>query len=154
MGIIKLIASWFGIGYIKGGGTIAAAVTCIILWFLWQHNLLQSNVSMAITTVIIIAIGIFTGNKVEPEWGKDSYRVVIDEVAGVLVNLLFIPHTLSFLIAAFVLFRFFDMVKPLGIRKTEALPAGTGVMMDDVIAGIYGNVVLQIAVAIIVHMHI
>lgn len=154
MGIIKLIASWFGIGYIKGGGTIAAAVTCIIVWFLWKHNLLHSNVSMMITTVIIIAIGIFTGNKVEPDWGKDSYRVVIDEVAGVLVNLLFIPHTLPFLIAAFVLFRFFDMVKPLGIRRTEALPAGIGVMMDDVIAGIYGNVVLQIAVAIIVYMHI
>jgi phosphatidylglycerophosphatase A len=153
MGLIKLIASWFGIGYIKGGGTIAAAVTCIALWFLWKHRLLHTNLAMIITTLVILLIGIFVGNKVEPEWGKDSYRVVIDEVAGVLVNLLFVPHTLYFLIGGFVLFRFFDMVKPLGIRKAEALPAGTGVMMDDVFAGIYGNVVLQIIIAFTVYLH-
>jgi phosphatidylglycerophosphatase A len=108
---------------------------------------------MIITTLVILLIGIFVGNKVEPDWGKDSYRVVIDEVAGVLVNLIFVPHTLYFLIGGFVLFRFFDMVKPLGIRKAEALPAGTGVMMDDVFAGIYGNIVLQIIIAFTVYLH-
>jgi phosphatidylglycerophosphatase A len=53
-------------------------------------------------------------------------------------------------LAGFILFRFFDMVKPLGIRKLEDLPGGTGVMLDDVLAGVYGNIILQIAVLVIV----
>jgi phosphatidylglycerophosphatase A len=101
--------------------------------------------SVVIVTVFITFLGIYVGNKVEPEWGKDSYRVVIDEVAGMLVTMLFLPANLYLLLAGLVLFRFFDILKPLGIRKMEALPGGTGVMMDDVLAGVYGNIILQIA---------
>jgi len=146
MNIHKIIASWFGIGYIKGGGTVAAAVTCIILFLLRGQNLLANVWVLPLATVIITLIGIYVGNKVEGDWGKDSYRVVIDEVAGQMVALLFISLTNTNLIIGLILFRFFDMVKPLGIRKLEDLPAGTGVMMDDVLAGIYANIVLQIIV--------
>lgn len=140
----KLIASWFGIGYIKGGGTIAAAVTCVLVYLLWQTNIGHNQWLWVAITAIVTAIGIYTGNKVEPYWGKDSYRVVIDEVAGMLVTMLFLPPNPYLLIVGFILFRFFDMVKPLYIRKMEALPAGTGVMMDDILAGVYSNIVLQI----------
>lgn len=150
--MIKLIASWLGIGYIKGGGTIAAAVTCVLIYLLWQVPAGHNYWLFLLITIAINVLGIYVGNKVEPYWGKDSYRVVIDEVAGMLVNILFIPHTLYFLIAGFVLFRFFDMLKPLGIRKMEVLPGGTGVMLDDVAAGIYGNIVLQIAVVVMAHV--
>ncbi len=144
----KLIASWLGIGYIKGGGTIAAAVTCILLYFFWQTPAGHNYWLLLLITLVITLLGIYVGNQVEPDWGKDSYRVVIDEVAGMLVSLLFVPQRTELLIAGLVLFRFFDMVKPLYIRKMEDLPGGTGVMMDDVLAGVYSNILLQIAVLV------
>lgn len=140
----KLIASWFGIGYIKGGGTIAAAVTCGLLYLLWKIPYGQTWWLLLMITIIINFIGIYVGDQVEPDWGKDSYRVVIDEVAGMLVTMLFFPANNYLLLVGFILFRFFDMVKPLYIRRLEALPGGTGVMLDDVAAGIYANIVLRI----------
>ncbi|MES2277655.1 MAG: phosphatidylglycerophosphatase A [Bacteroidota bacterium] len=145
----KLIATWFGIGYIKGGGTIAAAVTCGLLWLYWPTAIAANNWFLLLWTVLITLLGIYVGDKVEPFWGKDSYRVVIDEVAGMMVTMLFIPHNAWLLLAGFILFRFFDMVKPLFIRRLEALPGGTGVMMDDILAGVYGNIILQIAVVLL-----
>ncbi len=140
----KLIASWFGIGYLKGGGTYASVVTCIIIYFLWQVPQTLAPLPVTLIGVAILATGIYTGNKVEPFWGKDSYRVVIDEVAGMWITMMLVPlNNIKLLIAGLVLFRFFDMVKPLFIRRMEALPGGTGVMMDDVLAGIYANIVLQ-----------
>lgn len=149
MNISKIIASWFGIGYIKGGGTIAAVVTCSILYMLNSQAVFDSIWILPAATVVITLIGILTGNQVEPYWGKDSYRVVIDEVAGQMIALLFVPLTTVNLVIGLVLFRFFDILKPLGIRKMENLPAGTGVMMDDVLAGIYANIVLQIVLLLI-----
>jgi phosphatidylglycerophosphatase A len=138
----KIIASIFGIGYLKGGGTYAALVTCGLIWFLWQSPVLQNPLYLLIITVIITLWGVYVSNKVEPDWGEDSSRVVIDEVAGMLISMLFIPANFYFLLAGFILFRFFDIVKPLYIRKMEALPSGTGVMMDDVLAGVYSNILL------------
>lgn len=135
-----------GIGYIKGGGTIAAGITCLIIYLLQKYQLLGGNITLIITAVVITLIGIYTGNKVEPLWGKDSYRVVIDEVAGMLVTLLFTKLTVLTLISGFVLFRFFDMVKPLYIKRMEKLPGGTGVMMDDILAGVYANLVLHVVI--------
>lgn len=140
----KIIASWFGIGYMKGGGTVAAAVTCLLLYGLAQVHGLTTVWMLPLITVVITAIGIYTGNQVEPEWGKDSYRVVIDEVAGQLVTLLFVPIIPLNLVVGLILFRFFDITKPLFIRKMEDLPGGTGVMMDDVLAGVYANIVLHL----------
>lgn len=142
----KLIASWFGIGYIKGGGTIAAAVTCGLVYLLWQIPYGQNAWVFLGLTVMITLLGIYVGDKVEPFWGKDSSRVVIDEVAGLMVTILFLPVNVYILLIGFVLFRFFDILKPLYIRRLEALPGGTGVMLDDVAAGIYGNIVLHILV--------
>ena len=142
----KLIASVFGIGYIKGGGTVAAIVTCVALYFLWPLAIMQHTLSLIVITVVVTIVGIIVGNLVEPYWGKDSYRVVIDEVAGMLVTMLFIPANLYYLLIGLVLFRFFDIVKPLYIRRMEALPGGTGVMMDDILAGVYANIVLLVVV--------
>jgi phosphatidylglycerophosphatase A len=140
----KLIASIFGIGYIKGGGTIAAAVTCGIIWLLWANGI--SPHLFLLMGLIVTLIGVYVGNQVESEWGKDSYRVVIDEVAGMWITVLFIPQSLSLLVAGFILFRFFDIVKPLYIRRMEAFKGGWGVMLDDVLAGVYANIVLQVIV--------
>jgi phosphatidylglycerophosphatase A len=140
----KLIASIFGIGYIKGGGTIAAAVTCGIIWLLWAMGV-SPHLFLA-GCLVVTLIGVYVGNQVEPYWGKDSSRVVIDEVAGMWIAVLFIPPSLPLLIAGFILFRFFDIVKPLYIRRMENFKGGWGVMLDDVLAGVYANILLQVIV--------
>ena len=138
----KLTATVFGIGYIgKGAGTVAAIFACICWYLAWIGNY-QAFYSVIITG-IIIGLGIWAGNMVEPIWGKDHGRVVIDEVAGMCISLLFIPVTIKFILAGLILFRFFDIVKPLFIKKLELLPGGWGVMMDDILAGVYTNIILQ-----------
>ncbi len=142
MNLPKWIASCLGIGNIKGGGTIAAMVTCIAWWLVNVHV----NIWMIAVTIAIIIIGIWSSSVVEKDWGKDSSKVVIDEVAGMCISLLFVPVTIQWIVIALVLFRFFDIVKPLYIRNTEALPGGWGVMADDILAGIYSNIVLQVII--------
>jgi len=142
----QLIASVAGIGYVKGGGTIAAVVYCII-WFLLPAGF-GFSAWQVITTAAIIAVGTWSSNKVDSIWGKDSSKVVIDEVAGMAITLLYVPHNIIFLLTGLVLFRFFDIVKPLGIRQMEKFPTGWGVMADDILAGIYSLIVLQLIILI------
>jgi len=139
----KLAATVFGIGYLgKGVGTVAAFFAAAV-WYLLFRNSNPDLLYAILLTVLVTALGIWSGNKVEPIWGKDHSRVVIDEVAGLFISMLFVPATLPCLVAGFILFRFFDIAKPLFIRKLEALPGGWGVMADDLLAGIYANVVLH-----------
>ncbi|TWW00142.1 phosphatidylglycerophosphatase A [Chitinophaga pinensis] len=143
--IHKIIATSLGIGYIgKGGGTVAAAVAALC-WYLALAGSAIAGLWPLVFTVAITLLGIWSGDKVEPYWGKDDKKVVIDEVAGMCVSLLFLPVNYWYVLAGLVLFRFFDIVKPLGIRRMEKLNGGLGVMMDDVVAGIYSNLLLQIA---------
>ena len=145
MQFFKLIATSLGIGYIgKGAGTVAAVACCICWYFAWTGGH-PPVIAAVIITVAITFIGVWAGNKVEPLWGKDHQRVVIDEVAGMCVSLLFLPVSVKYVLCALVLFRFFDIVKPLFIRKLESLPRGWGIMMDDVLAGIYTNIILACA---------
>lgn len=140
----KIIASCAGVGYIKGGGTIAA-VLYTILWFVIRPTIVNTPVQVGMF-VLLMVLGVLVANQLEPAWGKDSSKIVIDEVAGMCCTLLFVPHTIQFALAGLVLFRFFDIVKPLYISSAEKLPGGWGVMADDAIAGVYANVLLQIAV--------
>jgi len=143
----ELAATSLGIGYIgKGAGTVAAVACCICWYLAWAGGYPPAILSVIIT-VLIILLGIWAGNKVEPLWGKDHQRVVIDEVAGMCIALLFIPVSLKYVLTALILFRFFDITKPLLIKKMEDLPGGWGVMMDDVLAGVYANILLQAVVA-------
>lgn len=141
MTIQKSIASCLGIGHIKGGGTIAAAVFCVP-WYAIQTTGSFEWWALAIT-VAVTALGIWAAKSVEREWGKDSSRVVIDEAAGMMISLLFVPVTIPYMVTGFILFRLLDITKPLLIRKTESLPGGWGVMMDDILAGVYTNLLLH-----------
>ena len=145
LSIHKVWASTFGIGFIKGGGTVAALFCCICLYGCWQFGIF-SSIGFIVVTFIIILTGIWSGNVVEPFWGKDSSKVVVDEVAGMCISLLFIKISLSSILIGLVLFRFFDIAKPLGVRRMEILPGGWGVMADDVLAGIYANISLQVLI--------
>ncbi|MBN9351186.1 MAG: phosphatidylglycerophosphatase A [Chitinophagaceae bacterium] len=141
MSFSKTIAAVFGIGYLpKGGGTVAAAVYCLI-WFLTPEDLPLFEIACLI---VVLVLGIWSASRVETDWGTDSNRVVIDEFAGMMISLLFVPKRISYLIFAFLFFRLFDILKPLGIRKTEKFPGGWGVMADDVLSGIYTWILLNI----------
>ncbi|HEV7333738.1 MAG TPA: phosphatidylglycerophosphatase A [Flavisolibacter sp.] len=140
----KLIASFFGVGYIqKGAGTVAALFCCVAWYFL------RGTAELWIELFLLVAIffvGVITASAVEKEWGHDSNRVVIDEVHGMLMALFLVPTNWRYVLIAFVLFRFFDIVKPLGIRRMERQSKGWGVMLDDLLAGLYSNVILHIII--------
>ena len=140
----KLIATSLGIGYVgKGGGTVAAVFTCIC-WYFWHELSMPGHWMTGGLTLFITIIGVISSDAVEPFWGKDDKKVVVDEVAGMCISLLFLPASGVYIVTGLVLFRFFDIVKPLYIRKAEKLPGGWGVMLDDVLAGICANILLQI----------
>jgi phosphatidylglycerophosphatase A len=142
MELDKIIATGLGIGWVrKGGGTLAAAV-CGVVWYLLFSGG-YDPVVMVLVTVVMTDLGLWSAEKAERHWGVDSYRVVIDEVAGMCVSLLFVPVTVATVVTGFVLFRIFDIWKPLYIRKLESLPGGVGVMADDLLAGLYSNLILQ-----------
>ncbi|HUB59766.1 MAG TPA: phosphatidylglycerophosphatase A [Puia sp.] len=144
--VYRLICTCLGIGYIrKGGGTVAAVVCCIGWYFAWRGGNEPVWLPLLMTLGLFF-VGVHSAGKVEAEWGKDSYRVVIDEVAGMCLTLLFVPVRWPYLLAGLVLFRFFDISKPFYIRKMENLKGGWGVMMDDVLAGVYANLLLQLVV--------
>ena len=136
------IASVFGIGFIKkGGGTVAAIAYCIV-WYMLPASFVQQYWQV-ITTLLICAVGTLSSQKVDAIWGKDSSKVVIDEVAGMAIALLYVPHNIKFLLTALFLFRLFDILKPFGIRRLENLPKGWGVMADDAVAGLYSLAIIQ-----------
>lgn len=99
---------------------------------------------LTLALIILFTIGgIWSSNKLEPFWGEDPSRVVVDEMVGVWIALLAAPEgNFWYPVAAFALFRLFDIFKPLGIRKMESLKGGVGVMMDDILAGIYSFILL------------
>lgn len=138
----KLVATCFGIGYLqKGAGTVAALFCCLI-WWLCRIDAVSWPLQLLLIAAIFIA-GVWASAMVEKEWGHDSNRVVIDEVSGMSIGLFLLPHSWIYIILSFVIFRALDITKPLAIRRMEALPSGWGVMMDDLLAGIYTIIILH-----------
>ncbi len=145
--VYKLLTTVVGAGYSPlAPGTAGAIVGCAALWFFEKYNLISTTTTPLLfigLIVITTILGIIATDKLENEWGKDPSKVVIDEVIGMWITMMFVPFTWLNLLIGFILFRFFDIAKPLGIRKLEDLGGGIGVMADDMLAGIYANIVLQ-----------
>jgi len=141
--LIKLFSSVLFIGYIPfASGTFATAFT-VLPYLLLRGNML---LYLAVTVFLFFA-GVFASTEAEQLLGKkDPHKVVIDEFVGYLVTMAFIPFGIPYIIAGFFFFRLFDIWKPYPIRGLQALPGGWGIMIDDVLAGVYANVLLQIAV--------
>jgi phosphatidylglycerophosphatase A len=142
-----MIATFFGIGHLQpGSGTWASLVTVVLWWAacLWLQPAWQLPAAL-LASVATTLIGIAPSTVVERESGReDPGFVVIDEVAGQMIALIGVPANWKYLLAGFILFRSFDIVKPFPLRRLEKLPHGTGIMMDDVGAGLYALVLLQI----------
>ena len=133
----RLIATTLFTGYVPiAPGTAGAALCILILWFLPGVHYL----GLSLIAVMLFVIGLKSANILVPDWGKDPGKINIDEAAGMVVALIGLPKTAVIWLTAFLLFRFFDIVKPPPIRRLEYLSAGWGIMTDDIAAGIYTNV--------------
>jgi len=142
-----LTATVFGTGYLRPGpGTWGSAVT-VVLWGALAYSVpskLRTALVIALA-VLVIVIGIAAATQVCRASGKkDPQFVVIDEVAGQLIALIAVPLTWQSFLTGFILFRAFDIIKPPPVRQLERLPEGTGIVLDDVAAGIYALLVMQI----------
>jgi len=136
-----LVGTFFGIGWLKPGPGTYASVAATAIWFLTAHTVHLGSSALAITTavaaILATAIGIRASTIVACEAGReDPGFVVIDEVAGQWVALIAIHPDVLHAVLALVLFRFFDIAKPWPVRKLEDLHGGTGIMLDDVAAGV------------------
>lgn len=142
-----LIGTGFGSGFSPFAPGTAGALLASIIWIILYFLLPFSAVLWTTAALVIVFTfaGIWAANELEPYWGEDPSRVVVDEMVGVWIPLLAVPNCERWfwhVAAAFCLFRIFDIAKPLGIRKMESLPGGIGVMMDDILAGVYSIILL------------
>jgi len=114
-------------------------VALVILWLVPF-----SRAGLVVFFLAVTIVGTWAAHVVERALGdKDPGVIVVDEVAGMTLSVLALPLTLPVLLAAFVLFRIFDVVKPFPANRAQALPGGVGVMIDDLIAGLYTLLVLM-----------
>ena len=111
----------------------------VVIWLLpW------TPVGLAVAVVVVTLVGIWAGSRVERVLGrKDPGLIVIDEVAGMFLSVVLLPRTIPVLVTAFLLFRLFDVWKPFPARESQALTGGVGVMIDDLIAGLYALVLVM-----------
>jgi len=123
-------------------GTAAALVFYLVLVKLGLGDKGDSIWFFALILITTL-LGIWATDYIDSEDDHDPKRGVVDEWVGVWVTMLFIPVTIPWVIAAFLVFRAFDILKPLGVRKLEALPGGVGIMLDDIGAGIIGAILLN-----------
>lgn len=152
------VGTFFGAGYGKPGpgtyGSVAAAMLWLIAGFVVHHNTQTLTLVTAVGVVIATAIGIPAATRVARESGRpDPGFVVIDEVAGQWLALLFMPPLWPNALLAVLLFRFFDILKPWPIRRFEALPEGTGIMVDDLVAGVFALVLSQVFLDLLHRLH-
>ena len=134
-----MLASVFGAGYAPvASGTVGSFVTVVAIWLLPLTPL-----RIGVALVVVTLVGIWAGSRVERVLGKkDPGIIVIDEVAGMLLSVMLLPRTIPVLVTAFLLFRLFDIWKPFPARESQALTGGMGVMVDDLIAGVYALVLV------------
>ena len=144
------IATCGYIGYAPvAPGTFGSAAGLAVFYAV-RHS---GSVAVELSTVVVLfLIGIWSGTEAEHHFGGiDPGPVVLDEVFGMLVTLALIPVNLPGAIVGFLVFRVLDVVKPWPSSQLERLPGGLGVMADDGMAAIYGNLVMQVLVRVLPH---
>lgn len=136
------LATGFGSGYSPvAPGTAGSAVGLLLYWPL--HRL--PGLPLAAVVGAVFLVGVLAASDVARRVGfEDPGIVVVDEIVGMWVSLAFLPLTPSTAVAAFVLFRVMDVLKPYPARQLESLPSGWGIMADDLMAGVYANLLLRV----------
>ena len=142
---IKLFASALFTGYVPiMSGTVGSAVG-LIFYFIPRF---ETPFFFGAIILIVLLVGMKASTIMEKRYGHDPSEVTIDEVVGMWISLIFLPKTIAIACIAFFIFRFLDIVKPFPAHKFDRMTGGFGIMMDDVIAGIYTNIILQLVLLI------
>lgn len=159
----ELLCTFFMSGHSPVAPGTMGALLATIIWSLCSLFIpyLWLQIGTLITIIFLTLLSIPSIRRIESDWGEDPSAVVIDEAVGVWIALLAVPPTATvpfqvslssptmhywyYVIAAFVLFRFFDILKPLGIRRLESIKGGWGVMLDDILSGVYAAALLLLA---------
>lgn len=142
-----LVATFFGAGRLRPGPGTWGSLATVIVWWLVTRAIPSAAQAWTAAglALFVVLIGIPAATRVARASGvKDPQFVVIDEVAGQLITLIAIPVSWKSLLLGFILFRGFDIVKPPPVRQLERLPEGTGIVVDDVGAGVYALIVMHI----------
>ena len=143
--IAKLFATFFGMGYSPFASGTTASIAGMLIYFVFCYNI----TIYLLIFVVITFLGFLTSGKVERLSNKkDPSCVVIDEVSGAMITFFMLPQIPSVLITAFFLFRAFDMFKVYPADKFEVFPGSMGIMLDDIVAGLYTNLVMHIVLSI------
>ena len=136
--LAMMVATCGGVGYVPWApGTFGSAVGLVLLWGVRSNP--SVLLELAVLAVVVVA-GVWSASIAERQAGRvDPGIVVIDEVAGMLMTLAFIPLTITTVIVGFLVFRALDVFKPWPAGRAEQWPGGFGIMSDDLIVGLYGN---------------
>jgi len=141
-----VVGTFFGIGDLKPGPGTWASIATVLLWWAAARVIFAPHqwLIAAILATFVTLLGIPASTIVARESAKkDPSFVVVDEVAGQLIALIFVPAEWKYLLVSLILFRVFDIVKPPPLRRLERLPEGTGIMLDDVGAGLYAWIIMM-----------
>lgn len=148
-----ILGTSFGSGYLPvAPGTWGSLVAIPVIWVI---NLYVGWIGLLAFIIVTSLITLWVTPACEEQWGKDPSKLVMDEWAGQGLSLFMIPlpYTLNehwwILLAAFILFRFFDILKPFGIKRVQSLEAGLGVLLDDLLAGLYALISLNLLILIV-----
>lgn len=139
----RIIATFFGVGYFPlAPGTLTSLIVVLIYKFFlyklsWPLYLL--------IFFLLFFMGMLTSSKFSSELNrKDPRKIVIDEASGQFLTLFQLSSSWLPLLLSFLLFRFFDIIKPLPIKKIETFPKGWGIMLDDIVAALYAGIIVHI----------
>ncbi len=144
--IIKTLSTFFYVGYLPFIPGTFGSIAGIFLFYLVKDN----NFIYILLTLALIILGFLLTGRAEKIFNKkDAGCIVIDEVSGMLLSLIFIPYDIKLVIVAFILFRILDTLKAFPSSRLQNLTGSIGIMSDDIVAGLYTNIILQIALRLI-----
>ena len=145
LGVLVATAGYVGLAPVAPGTWGSAVGVCLLVLV----RLTGGPVAETLLLAAVIACGVWSATLTERRYGRpDPGAIVIDEIAGMLIALFWIPVTWVGLLVGFLAFRVFDIVKPFPARAAEGLPAGWGVMADDVVAGLYAHATVRVVAAL------
>src|SRR3989338_2742352 len=144
--IIKTLSTFFYVGYLPFMPGIFASIAAVFLFYFVKDN----NFLYILLTLTLIALGFLLAGRAEKIFNKkDAGCIVIDEVSGMLLSLIFIPYDIKLVIMAFILFRILDTLKPYPLDRLQNLTGSVGIMSDDIVAGLYTNIILQVVLRLV-----
>ncbi|NTV93272.1 MAG: phosphatidylglycerophosphatase A [Chlorobiaceae bacterium] len=150
--LAKVISTCGGLGYFPvAPGTFVSFIAVLLFVF---TPLCRDITTLCIATVLCFAFGTWAGSVMETAYGDDPSIVTIDELVGQWIALAVLPDGLISVVLAFMFFRYFDIAKPGPVDRAQQLPGGWGIMVDDLLAGIFANLSVRAVLALFSLLHV